>query len=361
MVAEVHHCSTQEIFQKLPILDLALFDDPETRQQFLKELQSLARNIGFFYLKGHGISKDRIAEIEDLSRRFFALEQAQKDAISMHNSPHFRGYTPLNEELTRNKPDLREQIDIGAELEPVHFDQDTPFWLKLQGPNQWPEGWAEFKRITTTWQNDLREISIKLLHAFMLALELPEDALDQFVTGLPNELLKLIHYPPRQFHNHNQQGVGAHKDSGILTLLLQDKVGGLQVLGKQGWIDVPYVEDSFIINIGEILELATNGYLVANIHQVLSPSENVDRYSVAYFITPNLYAGDIPVLELPKKLQALATGPESDPLNPLLKNVGENSIKSRLRSHLAVTKKFYPEQYAEIITQQKQEIGLQND
>ena len=341
---------------KLPILDLQLLDSAATKAAFLQNLQDLARNTGFFYLIGHGISAERIHEIEALSRQFFAQDQAQKDALSMTNSPHFRGYSRVNEEHTRNQPDFREQIDIGADLEAVEFDAHTPLWLKLQGPNQWPANWPEFKTIVTAWQTDLRHIAIKLLRAFTLALGLPEDALDRFVTGKPNELLKLIHYPSAALNQGQTQGVGAHKDAGILTLLLQDQVGGLQVLNKQNtWIDVPYVEGAFIVNIGEILELATNGYLVANMHQVVSPPANVDRYSIAYFITPNLYAGEVPILELPKALQQLATGPQSDPLNPLLKNAGENTIKGRLRSHLQVTEKFYPQEYQRIL-KQRQEV-----
>nr|WP_174505327.1 isopenicillin N synthase family oxygenase [Acinetobacter sp. Marseille-Q1620] len=340
---------------QLPIIDLAQFRKEKSQQVFLKKLQDTAREIGFFYLAGHGISKTRIAEIEQLSRQFFALEQSKKDALSMHYSPHFRGYTKLNEELTRNQPDFREQIDIGADLQPVEFNESTPLWLRLQGPNLWPENWEAFRQITTAWQKDLRAVAIELLHALMLALEQPQDALDLFVNGIPNELLKLIHYPVVAGKNASRQGVGAHKDSGILTLLLQDRIGGLQVLHQDQWIDIPYVEDAFIINIGEILELATNGYLVANTHRVISPDRGIDRYSIAYFITPNLYAGEIPILALPEHLQKLASGPESDPLNPLLRNAGENTIKSRLRSHLAVTEKFYPDQYAEIISQQQKQ------
>lgn len=356
MASDTKNVSTE--ISNLPVLDFQLFKNSETRQEFLQKLQHSARNIGFFYLTGHGISQERINEIESISRQFFAQDQALKDAIAMGQSQHFRGYSRVNEETTRQKPDFREQIDIGADLEAVEFDQDTPLWLKLQGPNQWPHDWPEFKVTVTAWQNDLREIAVQLLHAFMLALGLPKNSLDAFVDGSPNELLKLIHYPSSEHNAGNNQGVGAHKDSAILTLLLQDKVGGLQVLGPQGWIDAPYVENAFIVNIGEVLELATNGYLVANMHQVISPNAQQDRYSVAYFITPNLYAGEVPILELPTELQKLATGPQSDPLNPLLKNAGENTMKGRLRSHLHVTKKFYPEEFQRIMNQRQAQEAI---
>lgn len=339
---------------QLPILDLQQFKRPESRDAFLKHLQHLARDIGFFYLVGHGIDLQRFEQIQAISRQFFAQNQAQKDALSMANSRHFRGYSRVNEENTRNHPDFREQIDIGADLEPVVFNEHTPFWLNLQGPNQWPQNWPEFQDTVNAWKKDTRALAIELLHAFMLALGLSEDALDAFVTGTPNELLKLIHYPSREADAGHDQGVGAHKDAGILTLLLQDQIGGLQVLGKEGWIDAPYLEGAFVVNIGEILELATNGYLVANFHRVVAPPAHTDRYSIAYFITPNLYAGEVPILDLPEHLKQLANGPQSDPLNPLLKNAGANTIKGRLRSHLHVTEKFYPEQYAQILAQRSE-------
>jgi len=184
----------------------------------------------------------------------------------------------------------------------------------------------------------------------MVALEQPADILDDLVSGPPAHLLKLVHYPGSA-EPSQQQGVGAHKDAGILTLLLQDRVGGLQVETNDGWIDVPPTENTFVVNIGEILELVTNGYLRATPHRVHTPPAGVDRYSIAYFLSPRLDAGSVPILQLPPHLAKLATGPETDPLNPLLHHVGENSLKGRVRSHLPVTKRFYPEIYRQLVEQ----------
>ena len=145
--------------------------------------------------------------------------------------------------------------------------------------------------------------------------------------------------------------MGAHKDGGLLTLLLTDDVGGLQVHTEQGWIDVPPRRDAFVINIGEMLELATNGYLRANVHRVVSPRPGVDRYSIAYFFSPSLHAQEIPLLALPAELARKARGPESDPLNPLFRHIGTNALKGRLRSHLDVAERFYPEQFAQLQAQ----------
>lgn len=332
----------------LPILDLKQFEDKETKRNFIEKLQKISKEIGFFYLVGHGISEEKILEIQQITQDFFQLSQSQKDAISMIHSRHFRGYSRPNSENTRHLPDFREQIDIGVELSVVEAssEEPLPIWAHLQGPNQWPEHWPEFKTKITAWQQDLRQVSLKLLEALLLSLEQSEHALDDLVKGTPNELLKLIHYPKVDQKHH--QGVGPHKDSNILTLLLQDQIGGLQVLSQGHWIDVPYVENAFVVNIGEILELVTNGYLIANQHRVISPIQD-DRYSIAYFLSPKLFAGQIKILDLPEHLRVQAQGPETDPLNPLLGHVGENCIKGRLRSHLDVTQKYYPEQYEQLI------------
>jgi len=342
--------STGNAPRELPVIDLSLADNPATRDQFHRNLAHIARNIGFFHLVGHGISEQEIRAIREQTYAFFALPQAEKDRIDMEWSPHFRGYTAAGVERTRLRPDHREQIDIGAELPVNEITPDSPAWLHLEGPNQWPHGLPGFRETTLHWQARLREIAVRLLRSFMVALEQPADTLDELVSGPPAHLLKLIHYPGSA-NPSEQQGVGAHKDAGILTLLLQDRVGGLQVETGGGWIDIPPTENTFVVNIGEVLELVTNGYLRATPHRVHTPPVGVDRYSIAYFISPRLDAGSVPVLQLPPHLAKLATGPETDPLNPLLHHVGENSLKGRVRSHLPVTKRFYPEIYRQLVEQ----------
>lgn len=330
----------------LPILDFSKLDDPHKRAGFIEQLGKAARDVGFFYLTGHGISVERLEEVETVAQQFFELPQAEKDAIRMANSPHFRGYTATGHEITRHHPDRREQIDIGAELPAREWRQGDPVWTRMQGPNQWPENLPALKEITLAWSASLREIAVRLLRAFAEALQQPANALDGLIDGTPAQLLKLIRYPgtgdPAQ-----RQGVGAHKDAGILTLLHQDTHGGLQVERPEGWIDAPPIPGTFVINIGEILELATNGYLRATNHRVIAPPEGVVRYSIAYFLSPSL-DGNVPLLPLPEHLASLAQGPESDPENPLFREIGPNAIKGRLRSHLDVAERHYPEQFEEL-------------
>lgn len=333
----------------LPILDLEKLKNPLTKNDFYKQLRYIAREVGFFYLVGHGIKKEDRLALLDAMKRFFLLDKIEKERISMNHSRHFRGYTAVSEESTRNKPDFREQIDIGEELPALTLKASDPIWLNLQGPNQWPESIPELKPLALQWQKQSRDILSTLIKAFLIALDVPENSFDSILSDPPQHLLKLIHYPAREDSQEGDQGVGAHKDTGLLTLLWQDDQGGLQVETDEGWIDITPLEDAFVINIGEVFELATNGYLRANVHQVVRAKNSVSRYSIAYFITPSVNAEQVPLLQLPVELREKALGPASDPLNPLFQNLGKNAIKGRLRSHLAVTKRFYPNEYDEII------------
>lgn len=258
----------------------------------------------------------------------------------MVHSPHFRGYNRAAAELTRGQPDWREQFDIGAERPALQLANETPRWARLQGPNQWPEALPELKPLLLQWQQAMTAMSLRLLRAFALALSLPEQAFDALYGDKPNEHIKLIRYPGREA-TASGQGVGAHKDSGFLSFLLQDRQKGLQVEIDEGrWIDAEPLEDTFVVNIGELLELATNGYLRATVHRVETPPAGSDRLSIAFFLGARLDAV-VPLYQLPAPLMAEAHGPASDPHNPLLRDVGFNYLKGRIRSHPDVAQRYY--------------------
>lgn len=324
----------------LPVLDLSRFDgDRGQRAAFLQDVQDAAFGPGFFYLVGHGISERLIRDVLTASRNFFSLPDADKLAIEMVNSPHFRGYTRAGLEFTRGKPDWREQIDIGAEREPLLYTRGAPAWARLQGPNQWPDALPELKPLLLRYQAEVTALAIKVLRVFAAALEQDENVFEPIYAPSPNQLIKLIRYPGRE-RDESDQGVGAHKDSGFVTILLQDTVAGLQVESDDGWIDAPPLPGSFVVNIGEILELASNGVLRANVHRVVSPPAGGDRLSVAFFLGARLDA-TVPVLTLPPALAARARGVTQDPQNPLFHEVGRNYLKGRLRSHPDVARRHH--------------------
>ncbi|ORA82391.1 isopenicillin N synthase family oxygenase [Mycobacterium malmoense] len=308
----------------LPVVDLRA--DPERLRAGLREA---AHEVGFFYLTGHGVPDELAGRVLEAARRLFGLPDADKDAVAMVRSPHFRGYTRLGGELTRGEVDWREQIDIGPEL-PAIGGPGKPGYLWLQGPNQWPAALPELPGVIDEWDAALSSVARTLLRQWAASLGSPPDAFEPAFADTPATLIKIIRYPARAA---SPQGVGAHRDSGVLTLLLAEPGSrGLQVRRPDSgeWVDVPPLDGAFIVNVGELLEVATGGYLRATEHRV-NLGGAAERISVPYFFNPRLDAR-IPVLSLPEELEALASA-RQDPSDPIFSVYGRNAWKSRLRAH----------------------------
>jgi isopenicillin N synthase-like dioxygenase len=325
---------------QLPILDLSLADDPETAEDFRAELRRVTHEIGFFYLTGHGIPDGEFSRIIDVAQRFFALPEADKLAIENTNSPHFRGYTRTGGERTQGRVDWREQIDIGPErapvAEPVHdFDH-------LTGPNQYPEALPELREATDSWHARLSEVGDRLLSEWALSLGQSADHFASAFAEDPASFIKIVRYPEAESESVTQ-GVGEHRDGGTLTLLYpQPGTTGLQVRTDDGWIDADPIENAFVVNIGKLLEVATNGYLKATVHRVLPTGPGEDRISIPFFYNPALDAR-LPEVLLPAALAAEARGVTQDERDALHAVYGENAFASRLRSHPNVAEKYYPD------------------
>ncbi|MBA0046378.1 isopenicillin N synthase family oxygenase [Mycobacteroides sp. LB1] len=307
---------------ELPVVDLS--GDPH---QLRAKLREVTHEVGFFYLTGHGVATRLVEEVLSAARRLFALPEADKDAIAMVRSPHFRGFTRLGGELTGGLTDWREQIDIGPERQAnLHGDGDDYMWL--QGPNQWPDAVPELRTALTAWDAALAAVGRKLLQEWAIALGSAGGVFDEAFGAEPATLIKVIRYP---VSGTTTQGVGAHRDSGVLTLLLAEPdVGGLEVEVDGTWLEAPGRAGAFIVNIGELLERASGGYLRATRHRVRLTGE--PRISVAYFFNPRLDAR-IPTLELPPELAGRVRGVTVDPDDPIHATYGANAWKSRLRAH----------------------------
>ncbi|GBG38073.1 2-oxobutyrate oxidase [Mycobacterium montefiorense] len=316
----------------LPVVDLA------APTGVLREgLREAAHEVGFFYLTGHDVPQTLVARVFEVARKLFALPQADKDAVAMVRSPHFRGYTRLGGERTLGEVDWREQIDIGPERSPIGGPGE-PDYLWLQGPNQWPASLPELPAIIAEWDAALSRVARTLLRHWAASLGSPPDVFDDAFAETPATLIKVIRYPARAA---SPQGVGAHRDSGVLTLLLAEPESkGLQVrrgsdLAQDGWVDVAPLDGAFIVNIGELLEVATGGYLRATEHRVNLREPAAERISVPFFFNPRLDA-QIPVLSLPGELAARTDKywtPTENPCDPIFSVYGRNAWKSRLRAH----------------------------
>ncbi|MEH0577807.1 isopenicillin N synthase family dioxygenase [Streptomyces sp. B21-108] len=328
-------------YQQLPIIDLSAADrGPQARALLHAQLHSAAHDVGFFQLVGHGVSPQETEELLSAMRRFFALPEEQRLAIDNVNSPHFRGYTRTGDERTGGRQDWRDQLDIGAERPARIPGPGEPAYWWLQGPNQWPDGLPELRSAALAWVERLSGVAERLLHELLAAIGAPVDFYDAVFGERAHPHLKLVRYPGSA-GDGGGQGVGAHKDYGFLTLLLQDRVGGLQVQREDGLFhDVPPLEGAFVVNLGELLEVATNGYLLATNHRVVSPPSAVERFSVPFFYNPRL---DARVEPLPFPHASAAPGVTDDPANPLFAEYGFNELKGKLRAHPLVAERHHAE------------------
>ncbi|RGD58866.1 isopenicillin N synthase family oxygenase [Kitasatospora xanthocidica] len=323
----------------LPVIDLSLADgSPEDRRRLHDELRAAATGVGFFQLVGHGVTPEETAALARAMRAFFALPEADRLAVSNLNSPHYRGYTRTGDERTGGSQDWRDQLDIGAELPPhVPGSGEPPYWW-LEGPNQWPEALPELRTAALGWIDHLGAVARRLLHELLAAIGARPDFYDEAFAGHPHLRLKLVRYPGTAPDGAGQ-GVGAHKDYGFITLLLQDTVGGLQVERADGtFLEVPPLDGAFVVNLGELLEVATDGYLKATNHRVVSPVGARERFSVPFFYNPRLDA-HIEPLDFP--LAHHAPGATADPANPLFADFGLNEWKGYTRAHPEVTRRHH--------------------
>jgi len=280
---------------EIPVIDFGPFlhGTAEQRKAVAIRIGEACRNIGFFYLAHHGVADALVANVFAEAKRFFDLPLERKREIAIEKSPCHRGYFALGGENLDPKQqietgDLKEGIKIGRDLAAEHplVKAGTP----LHGPDQWPTGLPGWRETMQRCYDALVGLGREIMHAFALALEMPEDYFDRWLTG-PMATLGPLHYPPqRGAITAARIGAGAHTDFGCLTILAQDPVGGLQVRNSAGqWIDAPYIEGSFVVNIGDMMERWTNGVFSSTPHRVINTSGR-DRYSLPFFFDPDFDA-----------------------------------------------------------------------
>ncbi|WP_420638843.1 isopenicillin N synthase family dioxygenase [Candidatus Poriferisocius sp.] len=298
--------STPVPFDQIPVVDLGpLSGTQPQREELAEELCRICHEVGFFLVVNHGVDDGLHDGIFEMMHRFFALPRKQKMLIDKRVSRHFRGWEPIGAEYTNNRPDIREQIDWWTEW-PAHPTDVEPYYLRLLGPNQWlPDGVLPGHReLAQQWFDELGGLANRLMGAISLGLGLAEDHLERLFGSQTMSLAKFIHYPPTP---EGEAGVNAHHDTGFLTVLDPGPTAGLQVQNQAGqWIDVPSVEDSFVINLGETLQAMTGNYLVATAHRVITTEE---RYSAGYFHGPSLDVCLAPLELSPRFAEAVAASP----------------------------------------------------
>jgi isopenicillin N synthase-like dioxygenase len=271
----------------LPILDLSSWreGDPASLTRIAAEAGAACRDVGFFYVAGHGVDSDLITRAFAQSRRFFALPLAERQALAIEKVGGNRGYSGmLHEALDPARgPDMKEAFNVGLEIAPD--DPDLLSGQPFRSLNAWPN-LPGFRETLLAYYDACAALGARLHRAFARDLGLePDFFADKF--DRPMATLRLLHYPAPLPGSAPKTGAGAHTDYGNLTLLATDGVGGLEVRARDGeWIEAPVVPGAFVVNIGDCLMRWTNDIYVSTPHRVVNRSAR-ERYSIAFFYDPS--------------------------------------------------------------------------
>ena len=296
------------MFSEIPVLDLQHWTAPESpgqRERFAADLLDISHRVGFLLLQGHGVEQPFLDGYFAGLEEFFDLPDVVKARIDKLESRHFRGWERVGAELTDNRVDYREQLDLCTAHNPYAYDVAPPF-LRLDGPNQWLDEATipGFRTLVEDFMSMMGAIADQLMSALSSAFGLAEDHLKNVFGERPMSLAKLIRYPQTPA---GQCGVNAHHDAGFVTVLVQHRVGGLQALNPDGeWIDVPVVPGTLVINLGEMLQEISGNYVVATTHRVIATQP---RFSSAYFHGPDLRTSLDPLPLAPAFAEAVRNSP----------------------------------------------------
>lgn len=319
-------------FTSIPTIDIGpLFG--KDRQAIVKtanEIGVACREVGFFYIRNHGIAPELIERVYLQAERFHNSPVELKRRVVMDNSPGAAGWLPLTCDEQHDDPELYRLVP--APEDPVDdylsrprlfeaFDmwldipEDDPDFLAgnvMFVPNQWPDWIADFRTDLLAYYGALRNVGDSLFRAAAIALGLPDEF---FVdkTRKPPINFRLLHYPANNLPQISTNvGMGAHSDENCFTILHQ-RVPGLQAMNAADeWVEAPPIDGTFIVNIGDLMEVWTNGLFKATRHRVVnSPME---RYSMPFFATVDYDTVVAPLPELlgsdnPPRYSPIRSGP----------------------------------------------------
>ncbi|WP_044243719.1 isopenicillin N synthase family dioxygenase [Chondromyces apiculatus] len=289
MTLEATRDPARDVPRQLPVLDIApLVHGRGDRDAVAAAIGGACREHGFFYVTGHGVDLALLDRLEQLSRQFFTLPSARKQAIRMERGGRaWRGYFAVGGELTSGRPDLKEGLYFGSEL-----DEGNPrvqAGIPLHGRNLFPSEIPDLRGAVLDTMAALTQLGHAVMEGIALSLGLDARYFADRYTGDPTILFRIFNYPPpsapAMAGDEPAWGVGEHTDYGLLTLLWQDTAGGLQVKSGARWIDAPPIPGTFVCNIGDMLDRMTGGLYLSTPHRVLNPAGH-DRLSFPFFFDP---------------------------------------------------------------------------
>jgi isopenicillin N synthase-like dioxygenase len=266
----------------IPTISVAALRTGDSGNAVARAIGEACRSYGFFAIVDHGIPSTLSDDLLRASRAFFALPDARKLAIAMARGGRaWRGFFPVGGELTSGTPDVKEGLYFGSELSAA--DPRVVAGLPLHGPNLYPDDDVpELRPAVQAWMAATSELAQLVMTAIACSLDLAPDTFARTWMQDPTLLFRIFHYPPS---TGDRCGVGEHTDYGVLTLLLQDDVGGLEVKSRGRWIAVPPQAGALVCNIGDMLDRMIGGVYRSTSHRVRDVSR--DRYSFPLFFDPS--------------------------------------------------------------------------
>jgi len=294
--------STSKAAATVPVIDLADHDldhDDEAPQRILAtdrivdEVATAATDFGFFQIINHGLPDELIARVWESTEAFFALPMGAKREIA-RSKTNSRGY--YDRELTKNRRDLKEVLDLAHVPYPDAPDDDPRNFHAVDGVNQWP-GLEHFRSTMIQYLAACEVLALRLLSAFSQALGEDPNHLRGHFGPDHTSFVRLNYYPTSDPLTEEEaaaddvtplgdMALHHHTDAGAMTLLLQDQVGGLQVLVDETWIDVEPIPGAIVVNFGDMMQVWSNDRFKAALHRV-SPRTTETRYSLPYFFNPS--------------------------------------------------------------------------
>lgn len=270
------------------------------------QMREAFKSSGFFYITNHGIAPALIDELRSVQRAFFAIDLDAKQKISIDKNN--RGYLGLGMAQMHGavRKDEKEVFFWGSDY--GKNDPDRKLGIPMVGSNQWPDIPKNFQKVVERYSAEISRVGNQVLRCIALSLGAPEDAFESFYQRAMTRG-QLISYPPTS-QEEDAFGVAPHSDFGCITLLLQE-TAGLQAQIGDVWEDVPPVDGSLVVNVGDLLERWTGGVLPSTLHRVVNKSSDA-RYSIAMFHDPSPTAVVDPELFKRTASASIGTGKEGD-------------------------------------------------
>ncbi|MEM7193370.1 MAG: 2-oxoglutarate and iron-dependent oxygenase domain-containing protein [Pseudomonadota bacterium] len=281
----------------LPVVNLSALSHSDIRvqQRAAREIGEIAETTGFLYLAQHGIDPHLVDRVYRQSSLFFAQSDQEKQRYYVGHSKNHRGYVPTTEKGSYDDevgPRRYEAFDMALDL--PEDDTDYLSGNPLLGPNVWPT-LQNFRRDLSEYYAEMRRLERVMCYAFELYLGISPGYFQKFMQR-PVSQLRLIHYLPATTPAEDiDVNMGAHTDYECFTIL-HSYTDGLEILDLNNqWIKAPPIENTFYFNIGDMLEVWSNGRFKSTPHRVVNFEE---RYSIPYFAATDFDAVINPLVDL---------------------------------------------------------------